>query len=119
MLTNRVSFQISATDFTTVANTTSFRFWGLGGYYYFKETNAGVQYQKASTQTMELGINMTDVQIYPINSWTFPDGITILKRQPPTFRKKEIDNHENSEVNASTNELSITKAPFILFDDLS
>lgn len=34
-------------------------------------------------------------------------------------KEKETDNHENSEVNSSTNELSITKAPFVLFDDLS
>lgn len=40
-------------------------------------------------------------------------------KKGPGKREKEIDNHENSEVNASTNELSITKAPFILFDDLS
>lgn len=85
MLTNRVSFTINATDFTTVLVTASFRFWGLGGYYYFKETEGGIQYQKASTQTIDLGLNMNDVQIYPVNSWTFPDGLVIRKRQPPVF----------------------------------
>jgi hypothetical protein len=34
---------------------------------------------------MYLGVNMTNVQIVTVNSWTFPDGITILKRQPPGF----------------------------------